>query len=390
MAQIITTQAEVTPAWLTEVLSESQVLTAGRVINLNYASNDAFNSSVGHYELIYSSEANPEAPQKVVVKLNEDEGGENEVALYLLAMAQPQPLTMLIPCYGAAYDAAKGTSYIVLKDLSDTHAPPANRTQIVQGRAVLPEPIMTKIIEAIAEFHAYWWQSPEFKHNNTVVDVRWYQDKAHFEAHLARREREYAQFKAEAAHEVPAEVITFYDEVFARLPQLWESHFEARVLIFKNLTITTGDSYLNQFLCPKDKEGVNDRTYLMDFQDAGVNFGPFDLAYLMASFWTPAQRHHEQLEEKMLRRYLAVLHAHGVKDYDWQDLLTDYKLMITFVMLIPIWDETCGSGKTYWWPKMQCLIANYQDLHCEELFKAEPANLKPIPMSLLPKMKIGL
>jgi hypothetical protein len=62
-----------------------------------------------------------------------------------------------------------------------------------------------------------------------------------------------------------------------------------------------------------------------------------------------------------------------VSSYSWDDLLTDYKLMITDRMFLPIWDQTNGSDKDYWWPKLQCMAAAYQDLRCADLLGDAPA-----------------
>ena len=69
----------------------------------------------------------------------------------------------------------------------------------------------------------------------------------------------------------------------------------------------------------------------------------------------------------MLRRYHAVLQRNGVQDYAWDDLLTDYRTGLIFWLLMPVQDGYDGSGKEYWWPKMQCLVAAFREWHCEQL-----------------------
>ena len=63
------------------------------------------------------------------------------------------------------------------------------------------------------------------------------------------------------------------------------------------------------------------------------------------------------------------LQAHGVSGYAWEDLDRDYRLSIIDWVWIPAQDRYDGSGKAYWWPKMECLIAAFEDWHCEELFE---------------------
>jgi hypothetical protein len=302
-----------------------------------------------------------------LLKLNGNEWGENEIALYKLAGSERVRLPMLIPCYAGEYDAKNGNSYLLLQDLSETHEEPVSRKQLIYESIIPSEAHLRQMIEALAGFHAYWWQHTEFGQPGSLTQVRWYRDKPHFREHIERRKREFSQFEKSVGSEVPPAWLELYRLILAKLPQLWETYFEPRVLTFKNITLSNGDAYVNQYLCPKaDLAG---RTYLVDFQDAGANFGAFDLVYLMATFWTPAQRHHGQREENLLRYYLEILQVKGVQNYSWNELLTDYKLMVLIVMLVPVWDQTNGSPKSYWWPKMQCLSDNFQDLNCSQLFE---------------------
>jgi hypothetical protein len=127
--------------------------------------------------------------------------------------------------------------------------------------------------------------------------------------------------------------------------------------------LTNGDCYFAQFLCPL--EGDPDNTFIVDFQAASGNFGAYDLVYMLATFWTPAQR--QDREARLLRQYHETLAKHGVTDYSYDQLIIDYKLMITFMIFDAIWDQTSGSPKSYWWPKLQCLIGAFRDLGCAEL-----------------------
>src|SRR6185312_4853965 len=103
-----------------------------------------------------------------------------------------------------------------------------------------------------------------------------------------------------------------------------------------SLTITNGDAYFNQFLCPRlPTEG---RTLLVDFEEASGNFGAFDLVFLFATFWTREQRQDGNREVRLLRRYHQILTASGVANYSWEDLLSDYRLMLALIVFLPIWD----------------------------------------------------
>ena len=34
-----------------------------------------------------------------------------------------------------------------------------------------------------------------------------------------------------------------------------------------------------------------------------------------------------------------------------------------------IWDQTNGSARDYWWPKLQCLVSAVRDLDCFSLLR---------------------
>ena len=99
----------------------------------------------------------------------------------------------------------------------------------------------------------------------------------------------------------------------------------------------------------------------MNYDQASVN--------LLATFWTSAQRHEAQRETTLLRRYHDVLRLHGVQHYAWEDLQVDYRVAVTEWLFQPAQDRADGAGKDYWWPKLQCLAAAFQDLQCADLLQ---------------------
>jgi len=143
---------------------------------------------------------------------------------------------------------------------------------------------------------------------------------------------------------------------------LWSRYLADRVTSHRNLTLSNGDSYFAQFLCPNDPAGT---TYLIDFQSPKADFAALDLVYLFATFWTPAQR--RRRESALLRHYHRAIQAYGVR-YGWDELLVDYRLMVIYMLFFPLWDYVNGSRRAYWWPKMYCLTGAFQDLGCADLF----------------------
>jgi hypothetical protein len=345
------------------------------VLTASSRPNDAFNSAISHLELTYSADAPSSAPKRLLLKLNRNHDGALEVSFYRLIADEARGLPIFARCFAAAHDIATGDSYCLIEDLSQSHVTPVTRSEVLAGRGVPTDAQLDGIVDATARFHAAFWEHPRLRRAadeleagrpwwlQDVAKVRpWFRDDAYHRQHVTRREQEWAAFIAAVGDWFPSELRVLYERALANLPILWERYLGRRVADLRHLTMSNGDSYFAQFLCPRDP--TSETTRIIDFQDASANLGAYDLVYLFATFWTPEQRHERDREMGLLYRYLDRLHLYGVRDYTWGNLSTDYRLMIAYMIFDPIWNQTSGSSKNYWWPKLQCLVAAYQDLNC--------------------------
>ncbi|MEO8971878.1 MAG: oxidoreductase family protein, partial [Ktedonobacteraceae bacterium] len=269
-------------------------------------------------------------------------------------------LPMIIHCFAAEYDETDGTSYILLQDVSETHTPPVTRAQLIAYEGVPDQVQLEQVVDAVAQFHAFWWQHPLLDKDVTGM-LQYYSDFSQVQGF-------WASFIADEGTWFPADLRALYEEALAGLPQLWERFLAPRVPTYTNMTMSHGDCYLSQFLCFNPP--MLGPTCLIDFQGPDTDFGAFDLVHLFATFWTREQRKENKREVQMLRRYHEGLQSHGITSYSWDDLLADYKVLLTYMLFFPVWDQTNGSSKDYWWPRMQCLIAAYQDWKCVALMRA--------------------
>ncbi len=355
----------ITPEWLTDILYTHDSLPHGRVTAVEQRGNDAFNSAVVHLSVTYSEDAPATAPRKLFLKRNIEaewgkRAGAREVAFYKLVGSLAEHLPMIIHCYAAGYDEVNGTSYILLEDVSETHTPPVTRAQLIAYEGVPDQVRIEQVVDTVAQFHAFWWQHPLLDKDVTGM-VKYYSDQAQVQ-------KFWTSFIADEGAWFPADLRALYEAALASLPQLWERFLAPRVPTYKNMTMCHGDCYLSQFLCPNAP--TSGPTYIVDFQGPDTDFGAFDLVHLFATFWTSTQRKENNREVQMLHRYHNGLQSHGVTSYSWDDLLTDYKVLLTYMLFFPVWDQTNGSSKDYWWPKMQCLIAAFQDWECADLLRA--------------------
>ena len=349
MTNFIAHLDEITDQWLSDTLGEPVQIVDRRA-------NSAFNSAIVYLTIQRDSAT---IPERLIVKLNDQGAGEFEIKFYQLMAAQPMPLAMLPRTIACAYD--NGRSYIVQEDLSATHVTSVTRDDVLAGRGMPSEDHLQQMTEVIARLHGYWWEHPDLQ--NGPIPIRpWYCNEAEFRAHVQRREREWVAFTAKV-DDFPNDLHQFYTTLLARLPHLWERYLKDRITTFRHLTLSNGDCYFAQFLCP-NAGAANQRAYIVDFQEASVNYGAFDLVFMFAIFWTPEQRHDTNRENRLLRRYHEILVEQGITGYTWDQLQQDYRLMLTLIVFFPIFDAVSGASHDYWWPKMQTLVANFHDLDC--------------------------
>lgn len=360
----------VTATWLTDVLHISGALSRGIVAAVGAHPNpDAFNSVITHLTLTYSPDAITTAPTRLLLKRNLPAAwavrdAEREVAFYRRVMPLRAALPMLVPCYGAAFDAARGASYILMDDLSETHDIPITRERVLALDGVPPEWAIHNVLNALARFHAYWWEHPTL--GDAVLPLHnWYRDRAACDAFCLSAAADWQHFIADEEATFPVGLRALYERAIAGLPSLWNRYLAARIAARTNLTASNGDSYFAQFLCPK--EGVDGSTFIIDFQAPRTSVPTLDLVFLFATFWTPAQRAEHDREIRLLRRYHDALRAAGVTGYDWDTLLTDYRLMVYLMIFFPLWDQVNGSKCAYWWTKMRCITGAFTDLRCADL-----------------------
>ncbi len=352
-----------TPEELTEILYHSGALQQGSVIEIQAAQNEAFNSNVQHLVVRYSPDASPSLPTALLLKRNVDtdwgrEAGRDEVAFYQLAAQHTQRLPMIIPHFVATYDEQTGNSLLLLQDLSETHRLPVTRAQQIGLEGIPSDTVLHEIVETLAVFHAAWWEHPQLGTGPIAIDFN-FQDEAHFRDLCQEINQNWQSCLAAEKDWLPQDIVRIIDEINRLLPKAWERYLAKRFLPHHQLTVAHNDAYLANFLVPRT-EGIG-ITYMMDWQSPCSSIGAYDLVIMCAPFWTQAQRKENNREETMLRWYLAALSAHGVKDYTWDQLLEDYRLMIMFFLQVAIWDQTNGSVRDYWWPKLQCLLSATQD-----------------------------
>lgn len=359
-----------TNAWLTTVLQDAGHLPTGRVIDVEQQMSDAFNSQTSFLRVHYSEDAPPTLPTRFVLKQNGPDAwsrtaGVEEVNFYRLLATLPDHPAVIIPCYAAAYDEASRDSYVLLQDLSATHAPPVTRDQQIGLEEGVPSKLVIgDVVDTLAQLHAYWWQHPLLTTNTFPVGY-WSRNADRFAQYVARRQHSWERLYTQEQDWFPADLRQIYTQLFDLLHQRWERYLLPRFQTTRHITLVHGDAYFANFLSPQ--QGATGRTYLLDWQSPTFDLGSYDLVNLCATFWTSEQRNKLDREMSILQRYHHGLLRHGVTGYSWEQLLTDYRSGLVFWVLMPVQDGADGAPKSYWWPKMQCLVAAFQEWECMDM-----------------------
>jgi hypothetical protein len=165
---------------LTGIMRAWGALPVGEIVSLQGRRTGAFNSRAEHVKVSYSADAAADAPMHLVVKRNgaaewSIQAGVDEVEFYETIATLPNHPPVIPECFGAHYDPASRESYVVLRDLSDTHKQPVTRDQqmsIVNGLPSAAD--IDAVVDALAMLHAYWWQPGTAV--STAAGARWQGD----------------------------------------------------------------------------------------------------------------------------------------------------------------------------------------------------------------------
>ena len=105
--------------------------------------------------------------------------------------------------------------------------------------------------------------------------------------------------------------------------------------------------------------------YLIDWQVWHLDLGARDLAFMIALHWDRTAR--KKLELSLLHYYHAELINEGIHNYSFNDLLLDYRRCVVRNLTMPIIFWSKGMQPEAWWHRLECALAAYHDLACDEL-----------------------
>lgn len=354
MVCVINDSDAITAEWLTRTLRKDGCLSRGHVASVYVASETSYTSTIAWLTLTYSDDAPPTVPTRLLLKLSRldseqsvvgSQQRQREVEFHSkVASAMVNP--SLAHCYHAAYDEESGASHLLFDDVSDTH---------FQGKPSLPppRPQCVSIMDAFAQFHAFWWDNP------MLGDVDSLPNQESVAEHIANTRKHFSRFADTLGNLISDSQRGIYERSLASLPRLWE-----RVTRRKHLTLIHGDANLSNVLLPHEPD--RDSAIIIDWQLWGISFATEDLAHLVALFWD--REHRMSMEKDLLMRYHQGLIRHGVENYEWADCWHDYRLAVILrVLFMPMWFCLSGSSVSWWTRSLERAMQSFADLECLEL-----------------------
>ena len=326
---VITTLEQVTPEWLTTVLTQNGAITRGRLLSVDAESGGGNWSSNARLALSYSEDARGESPTRLFLKMcrsdpdSKDAFDDSEVNYYTRDYLDV-PDAPLVRCYHAGYSKEPRHYHLLLEDVSDTHFPAYEKErELASGLAM---------VEGLATLHTRWWGPQRLAEAGASIHT-----------------------SAEIQHFVNmgwpgvAPILSHYSDQFEpHWPDLIKETFArhsqaaiARTLQATDQTIIHGDANPTNILIPRRG---NRPIYIIDRQPFrwGLTtwLGVFDLVYITVFDLNPEQR--RQFERPLLQRYYETLLRLGVTGYSLAQFHQDYRLAVP--LGIYIFTEYCADG----------------------------------------------
>jgi thiamine kinase-like enzyme len=350
--RVISDTRQVDVAWLNEVLKRSGALAVGRVQGFDLARSESVNASIARIRVDYESGSVGTQPRFLLLKICKNEPWflkDSEVYYYArdyVDLKNPPVPT----CYNAASSVAG--YHILMDDLSSTHQANASVTLSNGIRAA----------EALADLHAHLWDPRRLSAFGYAVP-----DQRNIDRYIRHVEPGLLPMLEAVRGDISIEWQKALYDVFANHP----AKMAERARLPVGFTVVHGDPNPGNILTPRDATG---RVYLVDRQPFRWSLTTWlavsDIAYMMVHWWDINDR--RSLEDSVLREYHRHLVQRGVTDYNWVQLVHDYRLCAVQSLYVPILrcvlKESCEKMKWVWWPQLQKAMTAFFDLRCSELW----------------------
>ena len=313
------TPEDITSEWLTDALRSSSIITTSSVTSVDAgdtAAGHGFTGQIARLSVTYDSHGDG-APKSIIAKFPSYDPAiraavtdsamsyEREIRCYENLLRHVDLSTPLL--YHSAYDAESGDCILLLQDLA-----PARFGDNVGNPS---REDIESAIRAIARFHADFWESPRLDY------LDWLPGFAQ-DAEMRQRAFREAQgpFLSTWSKFLQPTTIDIVERLGGSLARIRQQ------LSRSPRTVLHGDYRLDN-LAFVESGGPT----VIDWQAPSIGRSVADIAYLIVYCIDLKER--RDLESELLKLYHSVLVVHGVRGYDFESCLEDYRLSIAANML---------------------------------------------------------
>ncbi len=220
-------------------------------------------------------------------------------------------------CYYSAVDSETQEFVLLLEDLA-----PARVGDQLAGCS--PEQAELAV-QQLAKFHAAWWESPRLGQLDWLPDTN---DPMRAQMTQAGYQMAWVPFVQRFGDQVPPSMLETGERFGGKVATLMDG------LAAPPRTILHADYRLDNLFFASPEGG--DPLAVIDWQLCQRGRGTFDIAYFVTFTLTPEERRPKEMS--LLHDYHRILTANGVRDYDFDDCLRDYRLSTLFCWLYAVID----------------------------------------------------
>ncbi|MBN1647303.1 MAG: phosphotransferase [Spirochaetales bacterium] len=249
----------------------------------------------------------------------------------------------IIPaCYFAGHCPETGYYTIVMENLFLTHG-------VAENPETMDFEQHCHYISCLADLHAAWWDHPGLE--KEVGNKRTEED-------LNRRTLKMKEisdkFMDKHAALLDPDCIVIFREHEALFPAA-----TVRSLEGKNLSLLHGDPHIWNFMYPKNDSGT---VRLIDWDTYKIGVPANDIAYYLVPFCS--REHRNKNEQKLLRYYHERLVSGGVRNFTFDELMSDYRLAVLNMLYLSAVKEHIGIPEFVWKSHFKNLMQALVDLDC--------------------------
>lgn len=353
---LITSPDQVTSEWLTDTLREGGYLPYFRVTDVRLIDTHTSSTATLYTLRVTYSDVGiaRKMPESLILKVYHAgyANADKEVTFYNRVLPTMRERygnadLFVVEGYDAYYDVGEDQSHVLIEAMSNRFkkhfepTPPTKRH-------------MTQIADALAKFHAYWWNDERL---GDTMGIALTEEKIN--KRLDKQRATFETFLSDGSIVLQSRQREILEIVAGKMP----SKRKQRLIDGDALTL------IHNHLTPDNFLYSHNACRILDWKSWQLGMGVEDLATMIPFYWDARKRKFE--EPRFLKRYWGELFRLGVKDYSYDQMMLDYRVSIGLKLgeLIGTWHkDQWKKGKWYLWDTIVMGMQAFDDFKVDKLF----------------------